>query len=168
MNGAPLPPQHGFPLRLLVPGLVRHDEVKWLAGSPPSADLRGLPESQAYRLRQAEEEEGEPLSRMQPRALMAPPGFPEFTTRSRIVPAGPCLLEGRAWSGLGEVEAVSVSAPTAATSWHAAELEDDLGSPWAWRRWTFAWGREHRRATSSAACPRRGRERAAARARPGT
>ena len=46
---------------------------------------------------------------MLPRALMAPPGFPEFATRSRIVPAGPCLLEGRAWSGLGEVEAVEVS-----------------------------------------------------------
>ena len=26
MNGAPLPPQHGFPLRLVVPGLVRDDE----------------------------------------------------------------------------------------------------------------------------------------------
>ena len=37
---------------------------------------------------------------------MAPPGFPEFTTRSRIVPAGPCLLEGRAWSGLGDEDAV--------------------------------------------------------------
>ena len=76
---------------------------------------------------------------MLPRALMAPPGFPEFPTRSRIVPAGPCLLEGRAWSGLGEVEAVSRSRPTAAQTGRAAELEDDLGSPWAWQRWTFTW-----------------------------
>ena len=26
LNGAPLPPQHGFPLRLVVPGLVRDDQ----------------------------------------------------------------------------------------------------------------------------------------------
>jgi DMSO/TMAO reductase YedYZ molybdopterin-dependent catalytic subunit len=139
LNGRPLPPQHGFPVRLLVPGWYGMTSVKWL-GRITAVDrpFEGYQQSHSYRLRQAEEEAGEPLSRMLPRALMAPPGFPEFTTRSRIVPAGPCLLEGRAWSGLGEVEAVSVSAD-GGDSWAAAELEDDLGSPWAWRRWTFEW-----------------------------
>ncbi len=139
MNGAPLSPQHGFPLRLLVPGWYGMTSVKWL-GRITAVDrpFEGYQQSHSYRLRQDEDEAGEPLSRMLPRALMAPPGFPEFATRSRIVPAGPCLLEGRAWSGLGEVEAVSVSTE-AGDSWAAAELEDDLGSPWAWRRWTFEW-----------------------------
>jgi sulfane dehydrogenase subunit SoxC len=139
MNGAPLAPQHGFPLRLLVPGWYGMTSVKWL-GRITAVDrpFEGYQQSHSYRLRQAEEEAGEPLSRMHPRALMAPPGFPEFSTRSRIVPAGPCLLEGRAWSGLGEVEAVSVSTD-GGDSWAAAELEDDLGSQWAWRRWTFPW-----------------------------
>jgi DMSO/TMAO reductase YedYZ molybdopterin-dependent catalytic subunit len=139
MNGAPLAPQHGFPLRLLVPGWYGMTSVKWL-GRITAVDrpFEGYQQSHSYRLRQAEEEDGEPLSRMLPRALMAPPGFPEFTTRSRIVPAGPYMLEGRAWSGLGEVESVSVSLD-GGKSWDAAELEDDLGSPWAWRRWTFPW-----------------------------
>ena len=33
-----------------------------------------------------------------PRSLMVPPGIPEFMTRRRFVD-GPCVLEGRAWSG---------------------------------------------------------------------
>jgi DMSO/TMAO reductase YedYZ molybdopterin-dependent catalytic subunit len=139
MNGAPLAPQHGFPLRLLVPGWYGMTSVKWL-GRITAVDrpFEGYQQSHSYRLRQAEEDEGEPLSRMLPRSLMAPPGVPEFSTRSRIVPAGPCLLEGRAWSGLGAIDAVAVSADGGET-WGAAELEDDLGSPWAWRRWTFEW-----------------------------
>ena len=34
MGGAPLPPQHGFPLRLIVPGWYGMTSVKWLSGSP--------------------------------------------------------------------------------------------------------------------------------------
>ncbi len=30
MNGAPLPPQHGFPVRLVVPGWYGMQNVKWL------------------------------------------------------------------------------------------------------------------------------------------
>ena len=164
MNGAPLAPQHGFPLRLLVPGWYGMTSVKWL-GRITAVDrpFEGYQQSHSYRLRQDEDEAGEPLSRMLPRALMAPPGFPEFATRSRIVPAGPCLLEGRAWSGLGEVEAVAVSTD-GGDSWAAAELEDDLGSPWAWRRVDVRVGRDGRRARALLPRPRRGRERAAARA----
>ena len=81
---------------------------------------------------------GEPVSRMLPRSLMVPPGFPEFPSRRRLVSPGPCLLEGRAWSGVGELTGVEVSTD-GGESWTAAELEDDVGSPWAWRRWTFEW-----------------------------
>ena len=34
MNGAPLPVQHGFPLRLVIPGWYGMAHVKWLTGSP--------------------------------------------------------------------------------------------------------------------------------------
>ena len=139
MNGAQLAPQHGFPLRLLVPGWYGMTSVKWL-GRITAVDrpFEGYQQLHSYRLRQEEDEPGEPLSRILPRALMAPPGFPEFLTRSRLVPAGPCELEGRAWSGLGVVESVEVSTDGGRT-WSAAELEDDLGSSWAWKRWTFEW-----------------------------
>jgi DMSO/TMAO reductase YedYZ molybdopterin-dependent catalytic subunit len=32
MNGEPLPPEHGFPARLIIPGLYEHKQPKWLTG----------------------------------------------------------------------------------------------------------------------------------------
>ena len=138
MNGAPLPPQHGFPLRLLVPGWYGMTNVKWLARvTVLDAPFTGYQQAQGYRLRATEDEEGEPVTRMAPRALMAPPGVPDFMTRERFVAPGPCTLEGRAWSGLGAIEAVEVSSDGGA-SWAPAELGSQP-SPYAWRGWTFAW-----------------------------
>ena len=141
MNGEPLPPQHGFPLRLVVPGWYGMTNVKWLERLElVDRPFAGYQNTWSYRLRQAEDEEGVPLNRMQPRSLMAPPGIPEFMTRERNVPAGEVLLEGRAWSGLAPVEAVEVSADGGET-WSAAELEPE-GEPWAWRGWSYRWNAE--------------------------
>jgi DMSO/TMAO reductase YedYZ molybdopterin-dependent catalytic subunit len=141
MNGAPLPPQHGFPLRLVVPGWYGMTNVKWLERiellDEPFAGFQNV---MGYRLRQTEDEEGDPLSRMQPRSLLIPPGIPEFMTRDRTVSAGHVLLEGRAWSGIAPVEAVEVSADGGVT-WAPAELEPE-GEPWAWRGWSFRWTAE--------------------------
>src|SRR5919198_1156293 len=105
MNGEPLPPQHGFPLRLLVPGWYGMASVKWLDEiTVRDRPFRGHQQVTAYRLLHDENEEGVPLARMQPRSLMLPPGIPEFETRRRLVDAGPCLIKGRAWSGFGTVE----------------------------------------------------------------
>jgi sulfane dehydrogenase subunit SoxC len=139
VNGAPLPPQHGFPLRLLVPGWYGMTSVKWLAGiTILTSPFDGYQQRQSYRLRQAEDEAGVALSRIQVRALMAPPGIPEFLSRARIVRAGPVELEGRAWSGEAEVAGVEVSVDGAET-WEEAELEPDALGRWAWRRWRFTW-----------------------------
>jgi DMSO/TMAO reductase YedYZ molybdopterin-dependent catalytic subunit len=142
MNGQALPPQHGFPLRLVVPGWYGMTSVKWL-GRIMLVDrpFEGYYHVSSYRLRGSEDDPGEPVTRMLPRALMAPPGYPEYMTRSRVVPAGPCLLEGRAWSGTGDIDAVEVSVDGGAT-WAAADLERDLDGASAWRRWTFAWDAE--------------------------
>jgi DMSO/TMAO reductase YedYZ molybdopterin-dependent catalytic subunit len=138
MNGAPLPPQHGFPLRLVVPGWYGMTNVKWLERIEPlDRPFEGYQNAMGYRLRQAEDEEGEPLSRMQPRSLLVPPGIPEFFTRDRTVPAGEVVLEGRAWSGLAPVESVEVSVD-GGSSWAPAELEPE-GERWAWRGWTYRW-----------------------------
>jgi len=88
-------------------------------------------------LRQAEGEEGEPLGRMLPRALMAPPGRPEFPPGPRHLDAGPCVLEGRAWSGHAPVAAVEVSFDGCAT-WAEAELAPGP-SRWAWSSWRYEW-----------------------------
>ena len=141
MNGAPLPPQHGFPLRLVVPGWYGMTNVKWLERIElVDEPFAGYQNRQGYRLRQTKEDEGVPLDRMQPRSLVVPPGIPEFLTRDRTVPAGAVVLEGRAWSGVAPVASVEVSVD-GGESWAPAELEP-AGEPWAWRGWTYRWHAE--------------------------
>jgi sulfane dehydrogenase subunit SoxC len=139
VNGVPLPPQHGFPLRLLVPGWYGMTSVKWLARIDVLDEpFDGYQQRHSYRFRQEEDEAGEPVRRIQVRALMIPPGIPEFLTRARVVEAGPVELEGRAWSGVAPVAGVEVSADGGA-SWADAELEPDSLGRWAWRSWCFTW-----------------------------
>jgi DMSO/TMAO reductase YedYZ molybdopterin-dependent catalytic subunit len=142
MNGQPLPPQHGFPLRLVVPGWYGMTSVKWLSRiTLVDRPFEGYYHVSSYRLRESEDDPGEPVTRMLPRALMTPPGYPEYKTRSRIVAAGPCLLDGRAWSGFGEVASVEVSVDGGGT-WAAADVVRDLDAPSAWQQWTFEWEAE--------------------------
>jgi DMSO/TMAO reductase YedYZ molybdopterin-dependent catalytic subunit len=137
MNGAPLPPQHGFPLRLVVPGWYGMAHVKWLRDiTLVDRPFEGF-QHWAYRLRQTADEPGEPVTRIEPRALLVPPGFPDFMSRVRFVRPGDLTLEGRAWSGWAPVERVEVSTDDGA-SWVDSELAD-VGGRWAWRRFTTTW-----------------------------
>jgi sulfane dehydrogenase subunit SoxC len=138
LNGRPLPPQHGFPLRLVVPGWYGMTNVKWLERiTVLDRPFDGYQQRTSYRLRQEESEEGEPVTRMMPRALMVPPGIPEFLTRERVVPLGACPLEGRAWSGWGAVAGVQVSTDGGVT-WDDATLRESEGR-WAWTAWSYLW-----------------------------
>jgi DMSO/TMAO reductase YedYZ molybdopterin-dependent catalytic subunit len=138
INGQPLPPQHGFPLRLIVPGWYGMTQVKWLRSiTVLDHAFSGYQQATAYHFRTAEGESGEPVTRMLPRALMVPPGVPEFMSRARFVEPATQLIEGRAWSGLGPIVKVDFS-DDGGRSWSPVELEG-AGSPYAWRRWTFSW-----------------------------
>lgn len=138
MNGAPLPPQHGAPLRLVVPGWYGMAHVKWLTRiTVIDHEFTGYQNAVSYRLRQTLDEPGTPLTRIEPRALVRPPGFPDFLTRTRVLRPGPTTVDGRAWSGYGPVTAVEVTLD-GGTSWAPAELEAP-GQPYAWRAWRWAW-----------------------------
>jgi DMSO/TMAO reductase YedYZ molybdopterin-dependent catalytic subunit len=138
MNGAPLPRQHGFPLRLVVPGWYGMAHVKWVRDiAVVDRPFEGF-QHQAYRLRQTVEEPGEAVTRIEPRALLVPPGIPDFMSRVRFVRPGAVTLEGRAWSGWAPVERVEVSTDDG-RGWVDAELADDGGGPWAWRRFAVGW-----------------------------
>jgi sulfane dehydrogenase subunit SoxC len=138
VNGVELPPQHGFPLRLLVPGWYGMTSVKWLAGVDVLDEpFAGYQQAVGYRMRAHEDDPGTPVTRIMPRSLMVPPGIPDFMTRRRHLEAGPCTLEGRAWSGWGPIETVEVSVDGGAT-WQLADLGEDAPDG-AWRGWTFAW-----------------------------
>ncbi|HVM13671.1 MAG TPA: sulfite oxidase [Egibacteraceae bacterium] len=138
LNGVPLPPQHGAPVRLVVPGWYGMTNVKWLTDIELVATpFQGYQQSQAYRLRQTPDEQGEPLARLGVRALMIPPGVPDFFTRRRIVERGTHELRGRAWSGHAPIETVELSADAGRT-WKVAVL-DRASDPAAWTGWAATW-----------------------------
>lgn len=139
VNGVPLPPQHGFPVRLLVPGWYGMTSVKWLTRiTAVTAPFEGF-QMDAYRIREEPDDAGVPVTRILPRALMIPPGIPDFLTRSRLVASGAQELVGRAWSGWGPISRVEVSVDGG--RWAEAELGQALG-PDAWAAWRFAWNPE--------------------------
>ena len=141
MNGQPLPPQHGFPARLVVPGWYGMAHVKWLCDiEVVDHAFEGFQNAVAYRIRRNAEDAddpGRPVTRIEPRALLVPPGFPDFMSRTRVVRPGTHLLEGRAWSGWGVVRRVEVSIDDGHT-WVDADLEP-APDRHAWQRFTCPW-----------------------------
>jgi sulfane dehydrogenase subunit SoxC len=138
MNDVPLPPQHGAPARLIVPGWYGMTHVKWLSSITLLTEpFTGYQQARAYRYRHTEDESGRPVTRMLPRSLIRPPGIPDFMSRNRTVRAGSIELTGRAWSGHGAVTRVDVSVDDGAT-WTGAAL-DAPPEPYAWQRWTWKW-----------------------------
>lgn len=142
MNGAPLLPQHGAPLRLIVPGWYGMAHVKWLRDvRVTTAPFDGYQNAVAYRLRADADDPGVPVTRIEPRALVRPPGFPDFMSRTRVLRPGPCTVDGRAWSGYGPVTSVEVTFD-GGDSWVPASLDEPTGDGWGWRRWSVAWTAE--------------------------
>ena len=138
INGQPLPPQHGAPLRLIVPEWYGMASVKWLKrikaiGEP----FDGFQQGNKYRYKQSEDEKGTPVTRQRPRAVMRPPGIPSQLGRSRYVKVGPVSIEGRAWSGFGFVERVEFS-PNGGRTWDDAVLGEPVGG-YGWRAWSYEW-----------------------------
>jgi sulfane dehydrogenase subunit SoxC len=138
MNGQPLLPQHGAPLRLVVPGWYGMASVKWLDRiTLIDFEFCGYHQRENYCLRQVPGDEGVPLSRMQPRSLLIPPGIPDSGSRARTLVPGPVTVRGRAWSGQGEIVRVEASADGGAT-WSDARLAPS-GPRYAWRAWEWDW-----------------------------
>ncbi|HEY7631480.1 MAG TPA: sulfite oxidase [Thermoleophilaceae bacterium] len=136
MNGRPLEPQHGFPLRLIVPGWYGMTSVKWLTAiEAVERPFEGFQQAVAYRYQKDADDPGEPVQRIRVRAMMIPPGTPDFFSRRRFVDAGHVALSGRAWSGNGPVRRVEVAIDE---QWADASLAPPVGD-FAWRGWSFDW-----------------------------
>jgi DMSO/TMAO reductase YedYZ molybdopterin-dependent catalytic subunit len=138
MGGAPLPPQHGYPLRLVIAGWYGMAHVKWLGAITAITEpFEGYQQAVGYRMYDADGNAGAHVTRMMPRSLTMPPGIPDFLTRARVLDAGPCVLRGRAWSGWAPVQRVEVSVDGGA-SWADAQLGRELDAR-AWRGWAWEW-----------------------------
>jgi DMSO/TMAO reductase YedYZ molybdopterin-dependent catalytic subunit len=139
MNGRPLEPQHGAPLRLLVPGWYGMTSVKWLTRIEAVTEpFQGYQQAVSYRYQRDEDDPGERVTRMRVRALMIPPGYPDFPDRRRFVEPGAVVIRGRAWSGEGAVSRVEVGVDG---EWSEAELEPPVGE-FAWSAWSYRWNAE--------------------------
>lgn len=137
MNGQPLLPQHGAPLRIIVPGWYGMASVKWLTTIEAlTRPFEGFQQVQTYRYRKDQNDPGTPVTDIRVKSLMQPPGVPDWTSRKRFVRAGPVTLTGRAWSGAGvAIAKVEVGING---EWHTAELGVPDG-PYAWVKWQFNW-----------------------------
>jgi sulfite oxidase len=133
MNGEPLPPVHGAPLRVVVPGYIGARSVKWLE----RIEVRTTPwpgyfQHVAYRLLPEDGTPG-PGAGM-PLGIVALNSDVLSPTDGQTVAAGAVEVRGYAFAG-GEryVARVDVSLDAGET-WVQAEMLDDLGR-WAWRHW---------------------------------
>ena len=139
MNGEPLQPQHGFPLRLVVPGWYGMASVKWLHRIEAiDTPFDGYQQVRTYRFRNDADDPGAPVQWIRVRALMTPPGIPDFFTRRRLLDAGRVTIRGRTWGGTAPIRRVEVAVDG---EWQDATLEAPIGE-WAWRGWRFDWDAE--------------------------
>ena len=136
MNGAPLPPQHGAPLRLIVPRWYGMASVKWLRSiEAVDRPFDGLQQARSYHFRRVATEKGEPCTLMRVNSLMAPPGIPHFYSRRRLVDAGTVEIVGRAWSGAAPVERVEFGIDG---HWSTAAVAPERHAH-CWKLWRFVW-----------------------------
>jgi len=122
MNGEPLPAEHGFPARLVVPGLYGYvSATKWLS----AIELTGW-EEQGYWIPRGWAKEG-PI-KTQARIDVPRAGSP--------LPAGRAVIAGVAWAPTRGVEGVEVSVDDG--PWRPAELAERLDVD-CWRQWFLPW-----------------------------
>jgi DMSO/TMAO reductase YedYZ molybdopterin-dependent catalytic subunit len=126
MNGEPLPLQHGFPARLIVPGLFGYvSATKWLE----EIELATWDGFDAYWVPRGWAKEGPVVTQAR---IDVPRG-------GATVPAGEVVVAGVAWAPEHGIEAVEVS--VAGGAWRAAELSEPLADS-AWRQWRLVWPAE--------------------------
>src|SRR2546422_691886 len=92
---------------LSVPGWYGMTHVKWLRSIMViDQAFAGYQQATAYHRRTEAGDAGVPVTRMLPRALMVPPGVPDFMSRTRFVEPTTLQIEGRAWSGQAPIARV--------------------------------------------------------------
>ncbi len=138
MNGEPLPPHHGFPLRLIASGYPASVNGKWLTRLWVRDRIHDGPKMGGFSYRvprypvapgtDVPEEDMEIIEAMPVKSLIARP-----TTGVDHALGRPLALTGHAWCGDGPVSAMHVSIDFGAT-WTEAELELPRNA-FAWQHW---------------------------------
>ena len=136
INGQPLTPQHGFPLRLVVPGWYGMASVKWLRQITVLTEpYNGFFQNEHYvYLDEESTPQDEPVRRVRARSLIVSPGDGDVLKNREVE------VVGIAWSGQGPIAQVEVSVDGGA-HWWAAEL-DPPTAPYGVQQWRYEWRHE--------------------------
>jgi DMSO/TMAO reductase YedYZ molybdopterin-dependent catalytic subunit len=126
MNGAPIPVEHGAPVRLIVPGWYGMASVKWVARI--TALTQPFDGWFQRRYQYDDGSELRPVDVVRVKSLLVAP------EPSATLPRGSIEAVGWAWSGAGPIAAVELSLDGGA--WQPARLDAPL-APHAWRRFTL-------------------------------
>lgn len=122
MNGEPLPREHGYPLRAIVPGIYGMKNVKWLSKIElVNYNFKGFWEKKGW--------SDEAIIPLKSQILMPMSG--------KSIPAGNYMVGGVAFGGRYGVSRVQVSVDGGRT-WAEAAVKAPL-SKWAWSLWEYDW-----------------------------
>jgi DMSO/TMAO reductase YedYZ molybdopterin-dependent catalytic subunit len=134
MNGRPLPPDHGHPVRLVVPQWVGIASIKWVG----DIEVSDVPLSSPWNTRYYRlfgpghpPEGGPPLTRQVLKSAF------ELPWDAPIDAGRTTLLRGRSWSGDRAVRRVDVSTD-GGTRWHRAHTHGRADAA-GWLRWELPW-----------------------------
>jgi DMSO/TMAO reductase YedYZ molybdopterin-dependent catalytic subunit len=134
MNGEPLDPAHGYPLRLIVPGWYGMASVKWLH----RVRLLARPfEGFFQRRRYVYIMDGESQSNWAPVNFLRVKSLITRPRHGEVVRQGEFTVHGVAWSGESEIARLELSI-NGGRSWQEADLFGPQAAG-AWRRWKFQW-----------------------------
>lgn len=121
INGEPLPAEHGFPMRILMPGLYGQKMPKWLTRIEFIDEVfTGYWESRGW----------SDVASVQTNSIIRQPRGLD------PLPPGAVPVFGLAFAGLRRITAVEVRVDDG--EWQSAELLQDE-SPLVWTQWSFEW-----------------------------
>ena len=135
LNGEPLDCEHGFPLRLLIPGYYGTNSVKWLYRLELSDRRPDGPFTTRYYNDPIEPDPAAPEIKTRPVWEIAPESVIVSPAKGDRLSLEEISIWGWAWAD-GGIRDVEVSTD-GGNNWMKAELEERMG--WAWQRFTLPW-----------------------------
>ncbi|MFF1408589.1 sulfite oxidase [Streptomyces sp. NPDC058289] len=134
MNGEPLPPDHGGPVRVVVPNWIGISSIKWVGDIEVSGQPLYTPwNTDLYRLFGPDQPPhgSAPLTRQTLKSAF------ELELGATVPAHRPRLLTGRSWSGAAPVHRVEVSTD-GGVRWQRTRLHD-APRRGSWVRWSLPW-----------------------------
>jgi DMSO/TMAO reductase YedYZ molybdopterin-dependent catalytic subunit len=148
MNGETLPVEHGFPLRVVVPGWAGDSWIKWVTSiTVLDRGHDGFWMARAYRHpgravqpgRSVPPEAMQPVTSLRVKSVISEPREVGGVMAVVAAVGKPITFRGAAWSGdAGPVRSVDISLDAGRT-WTPTTMRRDQRTDFGWRLWEYHW-----------------------------